>query len=172
MLIALLFIAALIDLFRHQIPNWLTGGGTLAAFLLLCLESSTPSSLNSTLIGLGAGLAFLFPVYLMGKVGAGDVKLLAMAGAFLGPIPLFWGGLFSLIAGGVLAVVWVMLLRLAPSLVRRMVPNAVSSSPLLSPNPVQRPSDPAPGELANDPRRLPYASAIAIGCSLASLGFS
>ena len=41
-------------------------------------------------------------------MGAGDVKLLAMIGTFLGPLQTFYAGLASTIAGGVISILWVL----------------------------------------------------------------
>lgn len=172
LLIVLLSIAALIDLFKHQIPNWLTGVGIVVALIWALLDPIAATSLTSAMAGTLAGLVFLFPVFLIGKVGAGDVKLLGMAGAFLGPVALFWGTMFSLIAGGVLAMVWMLMLKLAPLKVRRMVPNATSTALFLAAAREQNDISTADSDLSSDPRRFPYACAIAVGCSLAYLGFN
>ena len=50
------------------------------------------------------GLGLLLPMYAMKALGAGDVKLMAMVGAFLGPRPVVFAVLCSLLAGGVLAL--------------------------------------------------------------------
>lgn len=44
------------------------------------------------------------PIFALGGMGAGDVKLLAALGAWLGPGPIVWVALFSLVAGGVLGL--------------------------------------------------------------------
>ncbi|HBI68974.1 MAG TPA: hypothetical protein DDZ22_08115, partial [Massilia sp.] len=54
--------------------------------------------------GLGLGLAFLLPMYALRLIGAGDVKLLAMVGAFVGAGQILSIALIALIAGGVLAL--------------------------------------------------------------------
>lgn len=57
--------------------------------------------------GLGwlAGALVFFPLFALGGMGAGDVKLLAALGAWLGPIPVLWIALYSSLAGGVLGLV-------------------------------------------------------------------
>jgi prepilin peptidase CpaA len=54
--------------------------------------------------GWGVGFAFFLPFFALGGMGAGDVKLLAALGAWLGPTQAVWLALFSLIAGGVLGL--------------------------------------------------------------------
>ncbi len=57
-------------------------------------------ALGGFVIGLGA----LLPLYMIRAMGAGDVKLMAMIGAFLGPMSVIGAVLMTLLAGGVLAV--------------------------------------------------------------------
>ena len=45
------------------------------------------------------------PLFLLGGMGAGDVKLLAALGAWLGPGDAFWLAIYASMAGGVIAVV-------------------------------------------------------------------
>ncbi len=105
-LIALLLVAAASDVRTGRIPNWLVLGGALYALACNSLFPGYPhdAGLVFALEGLGVGLAVLLPLYLLRAMGAGDVKLMAMAGAFLGP----WGAvaavLGTLLAGGVLAL--------------------------------------------------------------------
>jgi prepilin peptidase CpaA len=45
------------------------------------------------------------PFFLLGGMGAGDVKLLAGLGAWMGPVAVLWVALYASLAGGALAVV-------------------------------------------------------------------
>ena len=58
-----------------------------------------------SLAGWLLGVAFFFPVFALGGMGAGDVKLLGALGAWLGPVAAVWVALYSGIAGGVMAAV-------------------------------------------------------------------
>jgi prepilin peptidase CpaA len=51
------------------------------------------------------GLAFMLPGFLIGATGGGDVKLFAALGTMLGPRSIGFAFLYTLIAGGLLAVV-------------------------------------------------------------------
>ena len=51
------------------------------------------------------GAAFFFPIFALGGMGAGDVKLMAALGAWLGPAAIVWVALYSSIAGAVMALV-------------------------------------------------------------------
>ncbi len=57
------------------------------------------------LAGWAVGVALFFPVFALGGMGAGDVKLLGAVGAWLGPLAAVWVALYSGIAGGVLGVI-------------------------------------------------------------------
>ena len=84
-LFALLLIASVNDWRSYRIPNWLTFGGWLFALLSGVLMARTPSAgAIQALSGLALGFVLLLPCYALGVMGAGDVKLMAMVGAFLG----------------------------------------------------------------------------------------
>jgi len=51
------------------------------------------------------GLALFFPVFALGGMGAGDVKLLAAIGAWLGPVGAGWTALYGALAGGLMALI-------------------------------------------------------------------
>lgn len=112
-LAALLAAAVWHDVRTRRIPNRLVFGGAVAGLALQTLLPageglfSTPFGalgLLQGLAGLGLGLALLLPMYLLGAMGAGDVKLMAMSGAFLGPRDVLGATLLTLVAGGVLAL--------------------------------------------------------------------
>jgi prepilin peptidase CpaA len=58
--------------------------------------------------GLLAGLACWLPFYALGWLGAGDVKLYAAAGAWLGPARAAEGALVGALFGAVLSLIWMM----------------------------------------------------------------
>jgi prepilin peptidase CpaA len=107
-LIGLLLLASAFDLARRRIPNRLLAFGLLAA-LVLHLASSNPSSLLWTyLAGFALGLLMFLPLYLLGGMAAGDVKLMATVGAFLGPALVFQASLATYCVGGVMALLIVL----------------------------------------------------------------
>lgn len=105
-LMALLLIAAVIDVKTGRIPNWLVFGGALYAMAYNAFFPLFPRDIGIlfALGGLAVGLVALLPLYLLRVMGAGDVKLMAMAGAFLGPSATVAAILATLVAGGLLAV--------------------------------------------------------------------
>jgi len=66
-----------------------------------------------SLLGAAAGFAFLFPAYLLGGVGAGDVKFLAACGALVGLKFLAWGTLYGAVIGGIYSIILLVVNRKA-----------------------------------------------------------
>jgi prepilin peptidase CpaA len=97
-------IAAFIDVYSRRIPNWLT----LSAFVVGVAVNAWLHGFGgagSALLGGALGLLLLLPFYAMRAIGAGDVKLLAAIGAFLGPQLLVTVAVYAAVAGGVLSAV-------------------------------------------------------------------
>ncbi len=78
-----LAVAAYIDWKEHRVPNWLTfwAFGWGIAFHTL---GSGMAGLWIALLGAAIGLATLIVPYALGGMGAGDVKLMAAVGAWVG----------------------------------------------------------------------------------------
>lgn len=167
LLCVLLALAVACDVRTRRIPNLLVFPGALAGLLLNGLLPagdglfSAPFGglgLLAGLAGLAVGLAFLMPMYLLRAMGAGDVKLLAMLGAFLGPRAVFGAAILCLLAGGVLALAvacWSGTLRQILSNTYHMMLHS-----LLRGIGGDTPSIEAP---ATPSGKLPYAIAIAAG---------
>jgi len=102
-LLLILGVATLMDWREQTIPNVLSFGAALFGLVL----QGTLNGLPGVAIAAGGwvvGLVCLLPFYAKGGMAAGDVKLMAAVGAFLGPVPALAACLFTLIAGGVIAV--------------------------------------------------------------------
>jgi prepilin peptidase CpaA len=159
-LLLLLATAAVIDVRSHRIPNWLVLSGAVYA---LVYNTVFPPWLHGTalfpLAGLGLGLAVFLPLYLLRAMGAGDVKLLAMCGAFLGPNEIWRAALVVLITGGLLGVVFVLAngsaLRVYQNLTTVFRLGALDTLTGAVPS-LRVPADLSAG-------RLPYGVAIAVG---------
>jgi prepilin peptidase CpaA len=120
LLLVLTTVAVFTDLRRHKIHNWTTYPGILAAFalnalgdLLLRFDCVTPDRLESLgWISLWHSLGgFLLCGFLMllcfvfFRIGGGDVKLMAMLGAFLGPQEGLESLLWTFIFGGCMGTI-------------------------------------------------------------------
>lgn len=111
----LLGLAIASDLRAHRIPNRLIGLGLAAALMLhawaLAADAASLAGTSwwSPLAGATVGAALLLPLHLSGGMGAGDVKLMAMAGAFVGARGAAWSALYALALGGLacgVAALW------------------------------------------------------------------
>ncbi|HSH75172.1 MAG TPA: prepilin peptidase [Longimicrobiales bacterium] len=101
-LLAMLGVAVTTDLRERRIPNRLTVTGALAAVALSTFEGS--GAFGASLAGMLAALGLSIPFFALGAVGAGDAKLLAAVGAFVGIGGLVPVLLYSAVAGGLLGV--------------------------------------------------------------------
>lgn len=99
-----LSIAAYTDWREHRIYNKLLGPAFLFA-LILQASSGGLIGIKMSLIGAILGLSLLLLPYFLGGMGAGDVKLLAVIGAFGGPDFVFYSFLYGAIIGGIISVV-------------------------------------------------------------------
>jgi prepilin peptidase CpaA len=97
-------VASILDLRTRRVPNLLTLGGSAAGLVAAAfLYGTTGAGLH--LLGWTIGLVVFLPVFVLGGLGAGDVKLMACLGAWLGPVGVLWTALYASIAGGVMAFV-------------------------------------------------------------------
>ena len=102
--VALVVLACITDVRTRRIPNVLTFGATIAALVFYGSTAGT-SGLATSVGGWMVGAALFLPVFALRGMGAGDVKLLAAVGAWLGPLPVAWVALVTAIAGGAAALV-------------------------------------------------------------------
>jgi len=97
--------AVIYDLISRRIPNLYLAMGLILALILNGLTSGW-LGLMSLGGGFFVGLAMLLPFYVMGGMAAGDVKLMAVVGGFVGLSDVLLAGAYSLIAGGFLGVLY------------------------------------------------------------------
>jgi prepilin peptidase CpaA len=102
-LLPILFVAVIYDTRYYRIPNWLTLSGWMLAPVLHVLVAGGAGLLSAT-SGLAIALAMSLPFWLCAWMGAGDVKLIAMIGGFVGS-PLVFPVLLAIaVSGAVLAL--------------------------------------------------------------------
>jgi len=166
-LIVLLLLVTREDIRSHRIPNKLVLVGVV---LGLGLNGLLPGGLGCNIEvpggigwlvafkGLLLGIVVLLPMYLLRAMGAGDVKLMGMVGAFLGTGDLVGVVIATLIAGGLMA--------LAVALWSRQLVNMLQNiklmlfGGLLKMNSGQLPTM---NDLPVSVAKLPYAVAITAG---------
>ena len=120
-LLVLLAAAAVSDYRTFRIPNVITGGGIVFALIYnTVVQPEWHADWTWAPAGMLLGFGAMLPLYVIRAMGAGDVKLMAMVGAFLGVTGTAYALLFSVIAGGIAAL----LFGLRKRLLARMLTNA------------------------------------------------
>lgn len=166
-LMLLILAAVVFDLRQRRIPNILVLLALGAGFLINLIDPQIalsgsglitlyPGALGfkGALLGALIGLVIFFPFYMLRAMGAGDVKLMAGIGSFVGPAAAVDVALFILVTGGVMAavrMVWVRKTQLVlfnvMTALSQLVPGTAASF------------DPA----TQSADRMPYALAMAGG---------
>ena len=95
--------AGFLDYRSRRIPNWLTFGSTATA-IAYQYATAGQAGVQHAMGGWLVGLALFMPLFLLNGMGAGDVKLLAALGAWLGPAHATLLAIYSSMAGGLIAV--------------------------------------------------------------------
>lgn len=102
-LLCALVVAVVTDVRSQRIPNLLTFPLILAGLTIHTVTGGWDGLLFS-LGGFGLGLGVMLVPFLLGVMGAGDVKLMAGVGACLGVETAFAAFLITCLAGGVYAL--------------------------------------------------------------------
>jgi prepilin peptidase CpaA len=108
-LLLMVSIAAVNDLATRRIPNRLLLAGLGGALLLHALSGAPGQALLGALGGMMLGLALFLPFYLVRGMAAGDVKMMAVVGAFTGPGEALEIAVLTWCAGGAMALCLVLL---------------------------------------------------------------
>jgi len=163
--LAVVAVATITDLRSRRIPNWLVFPFLLAGIVVSPWRHDWHVSgqgfgwhgLGQSFAGLGLGLLIYGFLFWMGGMGAGDVKLCAAIGAWVGPSQLFIALIVTGMAGGIMVLVWALfggflkeLFSGAGDLMFGWKHRGMHRDPdLVLSNPMKR--------------KMPYAPAIAIG---------
>jgi len=108
-----LAVATFTDLRAQRIPNWLVLPFLLAGIVVSPFRHDWPGlhqgvwhGLGQSFAGLALGLAVYGFLFWLGGMGAGDVKLIAGIGAWIGPAQLLIAMVVTAIAGGIIVLCW------------------------------------------------------------------
>jgi prepilin peptidase CpaA len=103
-LLVLVCAAAMVDLAQRRIPNMLLLVGWGAALPLHLMAPQPGTAVLSALAGALCGLLLFLPLYLLRGMAAGDVKMMATVGLFVGPYDALQVGVFTWCVGGLMAL--------------------------------------------------------------------
>ena len=121
---AAMVLAAVIDGWKFKVPNWLTlplilsgwGLGLIHSFGLC--ESTGIGGIGAALAGTALGFALLLPVYAIGGMGAGDVKMQMGFGSWVGAFYgleggmalwiIWWAFAIAVLIGGILGTLMIL----------------------------------------------------------------
>lgn len=165
----ILAVAVFIDVRTRKVPNTLIIIGILSAF---CFPTVLADANGLPLLGerintlqkfggITVGFAAFFPLYILRAMGAGDVKLMMVIGAYLGPVQTIGAALLTFVAGGVLAIIMTLWQRSFKQLVLNLRFMLTTSAVNATTGQGVR-FEP----LQNTAARMPYAVAIAAGTLL------
>ena len=150
--------SAIVDLRCRRVPNPLTLAIAALGVALAAARVTGVSPLQA-LGGLAVGLLLMFPGFLIGATGGGDVKLFAALGTVLGPTRTGWAFLYTALVGAALALAIAWRRKRLATTIERAVALASADGALVRDieHPVQH-------------NRFAYAPAIALGALAAALG--
>jgi prepilin peptidase CpaA len=155
-IVTLLALCAASDVRSNKIHNIVTIPFAISAVALHTFNNGLDGFFFST-AGIATGIALLVIPYIMGGMGAGDVKLMGAVGSFLGAKATFGAFIFVAFAGGIYS--------LAILLIRRDVFKGFFSEKLLVLSSMVLLRQYVPIETGNTGKkpRLKYGLAIAFG---------
>lgn len=99
--------ASWIDYAERRVPNWLNLALLLAGFAVQTACFGATGAWTA-LLGMLVGFGLLIIPWMMHGMGAGDVKLMAAIGAWLGPMLTFYSFAVGAVVGGIAAVVMIL----------------------------------------------------------------
>ena len=110
LLVGVVAMAAVTELARGKIYNWLTYPAILAGLALGAARGAAAGDgawdgLADSALGFGFGFGVLFLAYVLGGMGGGDVKLMGAVGAFLGWPGALYATFYSFLVAAVIGLV-------------------------------------------------------------------
>jgi prepilin peptidase CpaA len=103
----LFIVAGYTEMRWRRIPNWLTLSALIIA-LWGALLVGGGQGLGQAALGLAVGAGVFLPFCLAGALGGGDLKLMAAVGAILGYPLVLWALYYTVLAGGGLAIIYLL----------------------------------------------------------------
>lgn len=157
--LTILVLVCITDLRSRRIPNWIVLP-FLAAGLLTSAWLHGRPGIAQSLAGVALAFALCGVFFWLGGLGAGDVKLCAAIGAWIGPHQLFIAQVATGIVGGIWVLIWALYAGFLAELFTATTDIAFGW--------IKRGRHRDPHLTLDNPqrRKMPYAPAIAIGTLL------
>ena len=102
-----ILLASWIDYSQRRVPNWLNGALVITGLGVQCWFFGW-SGVGTGVLGLLTGFGLLIVPWLMHGMGAGDVKLMAAIGVWMGPLLTLYSFVLGGAIGGLVAVVMIL----------------------------------------------------------------
>jgi prepilin peptidase CpaA len=157
LVLALVSFCCITDIGMRRIPNAVLLPTLISALFINALGGGMAGFIDS-LGGLLVGILILMPMYVLGRMGAGDLKLLGVVGALLGTWGALVAGLATMMAGGVLGIAYLVWLACKPA----VLDSARHLAGILKRAPVHSPRKQSSAQTVRA-AEIPYALAIAAG---------
>mgnify|MGYP001249846090 CR=1 FL=1 len=103
LLLILMTTAVIYDFKTDKIPNWINVLGVTVGLGCSVCSNGLNGALYS-LLGVIIPIGILFVLHRFGKLGAGDIKFLAMVGSFFG-INILYVIIYSFLFGGIISLI-------------------------------------------------------------------
>jgi prepilin peptidase CpaA len=155
----MMVIAVATDLREHRIPNLLVIAVLLLG-LMTQIGTDSVTGIASWAGGLAIGMAIFLPFYILGGMGAGDVKLMAATAGFLGPEAGAIACGAALLAGLPLAAIYI-----AARYLEERRAAAAETATAGGPHLHHKPAHLVDSREGKE-NRIPYAAAIATGAMI------
>lgn len=101
-----ILLASWIDYSKRRVPNWLNLALILAGFSVQAFFNGW-QGVTTAMLGMLVGFGVLIVPWLMHGMGAGDVKLMAAIGVWLGPVLTFYSFAIGATIGAVAAIIMI-----------------------------------------------------------------
>jgi prepilin peptidase CpaA len=102
-----ILLASWIDYAQRRVPNWLNAALILVGFIAQAVYFGM-QGVSTGFLGMATGFGLLIIPWLMNGMGAGDVKLMAAIGVWIGPWLTLCSFALGAILGGVAAVAMIL----------------------------------------------------------------
>lgn len=106
-LLLILMAAVYTDYRQNRIPNWMIVFGLFSGFIISFIHGGFGMFLEG-LLGMVLPVVLLYPVFMIGGMGSGDLKLFAVVGSYLGIKGITFSFIIAFFVGATISLVKMM----------------------------------------------------------------